>query len=195
MASNLSEGIAFQIRATRDKQKMSQTDLACEAGMTPNNLSRLESPDYGKQSIHSLKRIAEALDVALVVRFVPFSQYIDWLSGTPRIDEGLSPSSLAVPSFEEEAKKLFEVEAGQQPVPLVPSVVLVNAQSSVISASTYYAGNAVGKRITYEQSQPASVVKELAGVEELVRNGYISTPQPVIRGMHQSNFEERYATD
>jgi len=57
--------------------------------MTPNNFSRLESPDYGKHTLSSLKRIADALDVALVVRFVPFSQYINWLSGTPQVDEGL----------------------------------------------------------------------------------------------------------
>jgi transcriptional regulator with XRE-family HTH domain len=104
VASNLSEGIAFQIRATRDKQKKSQVDLAREAGMTPNNLSRLESPDYGKQTISSLKRIADALDVALVVRFVPFSQYIDWLSGTPHLDEGLRQDALAVQGYEDEER-------------------------------------------------------------------------------------------
>lgn len=102
VASNLSEGIAFQIRATRDKQHITQADLARESGMTPNNLSRLESPDYGKQTISSLKRIADALDVALVVRFVPFSHYIDWLSGTPRLDDGLNANSLAVDCFEQE---------------------------------------------------------------------------------------------
>jgi transcriptional regulator with XRE-family HTH domain len=98
--SNLSEGVAFQIRATRDQRNMTQVELARAAGMTQNNLSRLESPEYGKHTISSLKRIAEALDVALVVRFVPFSQYIDWLSGTPRIDRGLSPATLAVPAFD-----------------------------------------------------------------------------------------------
>ena len=104
VASNLSEGIAFQIRATRDKREMTQAELARESGMTQNNLSRLESPDYGKQTIRSLKRIADALDVALVVRFVPFSQYIDWLSATPHLDEGIRPEALAVPSFEDEEK-------------------------------------------------------------------------------------------
>lgn len=81
---------------------MTQAALARESGMTPNNLSRLESPDYGKQTISSLKRIAEALDVALVVRFVPFSQYINWLSSTQFLDEGLRPEALAVPSFADE---------------------------------------------------------------------------------------------
>jgi hypothetical protein len=73
--------------------------------MTPNNLTRLEDPAYGKQTLSSLKRIASALDVALVVRFVPFSQYVQWLSGTPYFDEGLRPEALAVPSFEEEEKR------------------------------------------------------------------------------------------
>lgn len=95
---------------------MTQADLARESGMAQNNISRLESPEYGKYSISSLKRIADALDVALVVRFVPFSRYIDWLSGTPRVDEGLSPSALAVPSFAmEEEKGLLQQSEFQVP--------------------------------------------------------------------------------
>jgi hypothetical protein len=70
--------------------------------MGQNNLSRLENPDYGKHTVSSLKRIADALDVALVVRFVPFSQYVDWVSSTPHLDEGISPVAMAVPSFEDE---------------------------------------------------------------------------------------------
>jgi transcriptional regulator with XRE-family HTH domain len=103
VASNLDKGIAFQIHATRDKRDWSQAELAAAAGMGQNNVSRLESPDYGRYTISSLKRIAQALDVALVVRFVPYSQYIDWLSGTPFPDFGLRPESLAVPSFEDES--------------------------------------------------------------------------------------------
>ena len=70
--------------------------------MSQNNISRLESPDYGRHSLTSLKKLAAALDVALAVRFVPFSQYVDWLSGTPFLDEGIRPEALAVPSFEDE---------------------------------------------------------------------------------------------
>ena len=123
VASNLSEGIAFQIRATRDKRGMTQAELARESGMTQNNLSRLESPDYGKQTIRSLKRIADALDVALVVRLVPFSQYIDWLSSTHHLDEGIRPEALAVPSFEDEEKsRQHEVQVRYFAVNLTPPV-------------------------------------------------------------------------
>ncbi len=100
--SNLAETIAFQIRATRDARGMTQANLARDAGMTQNNISRMESEEYGKHSITSLKRIAEAFDVALDVRFVPYSQYIDWLSGTPHLDKGISPEALAVPGFDDE---------------------------------------------------------------------------------------------
>lgn len=110
VASNLSEGVAFQIKATRDARQLTQEQLAEAAGMSQNNLSRLENPDYGKHTVSSLKRIADALDVALIVRFVPYSQYIDWLSATPRTDPGLTPGTLAVPSFgKEEAEGAFNV--------------------------------------------------------------------------------------
>ena len=104
VASNLSEGIAYQIRATRDSQNLTQSELAERAEMTQGNLCRLESVEYGKHSVSSLKRIADALDVALVVRLVPFSQYIDWLSGTPHLDRGISSSAMSVESFEVEER-------------------------------------------------------------------------------------------
>jgi transcriptional regulator with XRE-family HTH domain len=105
VSSHLSKGIAFQIRATRDRLGWNQDRLAKEVGMTQNAISRLESPEYGKPTITTLKRLAAALDIGIVVHFVPFSQMIDWTSGTRRVDPGLSTESLAVPNFsaEEEA--------------------------------------------------------------------------------------------
>jgi transcriptional regulator with XRE-family HTH domain len=100
--SHLTKTLAYQIRAMRDRLNWSQGRLAAELDMTQNAISRLESPDYGKATLSTLKRIAAAFDVALVVRFVPFSQMIDWASGTPHVDAGLSGSTLSVPTFTEE---------------------------------------------------------------------------------------------
>jgi transcriptional regulator with XRE-family HTH domain len=123
LANNIAESIATQIVATRDKREWTQSRLATEAGMGQNNLSRLENPDYGKHTVSSLKRIADALDVALVVRFVPFSQFIDWLSGTPHLDEGISPVALAVPSFEDEEEVgQYEAESTYFEVRVTPEV-------------------------------------------------------------------------
>jgi len=107
--SHLVKGIAHQLRATRDRLQWSQQKLAETSGMTQNAISRLESPGYGKPTITTLKRLAAAMDVGLVVQFVPFSQMIDWISGTPRVDRGLRTSSLAVPSFSvEQATGVFD---------------------------------------------------------------------------------------
>lgn len=100
--SQVNKGIAYQIRALRDRQDLSQEDLAQLTGMNQNAISRLESPTRGRPTISTLKRLAEALDVALVVRFVPFSQFAKWHSGTPYVERGLSTESLAAPSFTEE---------------------------------------------------------------------------------------------
>ena len=103
-SSHVDKGIAYQIRALRDRQELSQEDLAAKVGMNQNAISRLESPERGRPTITTLKRLAEAFDVALVVRFVPFSKLVKWVSGTSFVEDGLSTESLAVPNFEDELK-------------------------------------------------------------------------------------------
>jgi transcriptional regulator with XRE-family HTH domain len=102
VSSQIDKGIAYQIRALRDRQDLSQEELAEAVGMNQNAISRLESPRYGRPTIRTLKRLAAAFDVALVVRFVPFSQLVKWVSGTLFVDHGLSTESLAAASFEED---------------------------------------------------------------------------------------------
>ncbi len=103
--SHLGKGIAFQLRATRDRKGWSQDRLAAESGMTQNAISRLESAEYGKPTITTLRRLAAAMDVGLIVRFVPFSELADWISGTPRVNMGLSADTIAIPSFPEEEEQ------------------------------------------------------------------------------------------
>jgi len=100
--SHLAKNLAFQIRALRDREDWSQEQLAEKVGMNQNAISRLENPSYGKATLTTLKRLAAVFDVALVVRFVPYGQLVDWVSSTPRIDPGLSDTSLRVPSFSDE---------------------------------------------------------------------------------------------
>ncbi len=85
--------------------------------MNQNAISRLESPNRGRPTITTLKRLAETMDVALVVRFVPFSKLTKWLSGTPYIEEGLCTETLAVPKFEdEEMQGAFSDPLGINPI-------------------------------------------------------------------------------
>jgi transcriptional regulator with XRE-family HTH domain len=79
------EMIATQIRAMRERLGLNQGQLGDAAGgMSQIQVSRLENPDYSGTSVNSLKRIAQAFEVGLIVRFAPFSQFIDWIvSQTP----------------------------------------------------------------------------------------------------------------
>ncbi|MGO9274762.1 MAG: helix-turn-helix transcriptional regulator [Terriglobia bacterium] len=98
----MSKGIAFQAQALRDKKGWSQQELADHLGSNQNAVYRLENPNYGKQTITTLRKVAASFDVALVVRFVPFSQLVDWVSGVPRVDPGLTPETLDIPDFQAE---------------------------------------------------------------------------------------------
>lgn len=98
----MDKGIAYQIRALREDRNLSQEKLAAMVEMNQNAISRLESPKRGRPTITTLKRIAEALDVALVVRFVPFSKVANWISGTPYVEIGISTGELAPPNFDKD---------------------------------------------------------------------------------------------
>ena len=92
VAENIASDLAFQIRATRADRGWTQQDLALRTGIAQATLSRLENPDYRRYTLSTLKRLASALDVALAVRFAPFSELADWAAS-------LSAEDLAVPSF------------------------------------------------------------------------------------------------
>ena len=93
---HIKEGVAFQIRAMREGRQWTQRELGEQAGGKPQAaISNLENPNSGPHTLRSLSEIASALDVALVVRFVPFSQLVDW---SVRIDY----EDLSVPSFDDD---------------------------------------------------------------------------------------------
>lgn len=100
--SHLSKNLAFQIRAMRDREGWSQQELADRVEMTQTRISLLENPFKGKPTLTTLKRLAAAFDVSLVVRFVSFSQLVKWVTGTAYIEHGLSEESTNVPSFAHE---------------------------------------------------------------------------------------------
>jgi transcriptional regulator with XRE-family HTH domain len=74
----------------RNNVHMSQPELAERLNTTQNQIYRLESPQRAKPTLTTLKKIAAFFDVGLVVRFVPYSEMIDYISGTPRLDTGIA---------------------------------------------------------------------------------------------------------
>ncbi len=90
-------GIAFQIRSLRNRQNLEQSELAQLLGVKQPLISSWENPNYGKYTLNTLKNLAKAFDVGLLVRFVPFSTLIDWTVN-------LTSDAIAPPSFNEEEK-------------------------------------------------------------------------------------------
>jgi transcriptional regulator with XRE-family HTH domain len=67
----LNAEIARKIYDLRTKAGLSQRELAKKVGTTASTICRLEDADYEGHSLYMLKRIAEALDKRVEIRFVP----------------------------------------------------------------------------------------------------------------------------
>jgi transcriptional regulator with XRE-family HTH domain len=98
VASQINIGIPFQIRALMKNRepKWTQEDLARKAGMLQPRISAMLRPGKTRPNIETLRRIAEAFDCGLVVRFVPFSELVLW-------SEKFDPDSFNVASFAEDS--------------------------------------------------------------------------------------------
>jgi transcriptional regulator with XRE-family HTH domain len=100
--AEIAHGVAAQIRVLRQGRNWSQFELAQKLGTTQNAVSRLEDPSYGKFTIKTLIQLAHVFDVALMTRFMPFSQFMSVTWNTK------SEALAANPYEEEESIVRFE---------------------------------------------------------------------------------------
>lgn len=70
--------IPFQLRTLRRAQNLSQEELSKRSRITQGVLSRAEDPDYGNLTLNTIGRIASGLDVAVIIKFVPFSELLKY---------------------------------------------------------------------------------------------------------------------
>jgi len=89
------EFLPLQIKRLRERRGWTQAELGQVAGMQQERISVLENPDNKGINLGTLKRLARAFDVGLIVHFVPFSEFVDWVCT-------LSPGSFEPASFDEE---------------------------------------------------------------------------------------------
>jgi transcriptional regulator with XRE-family HTH domain len=69
------------------------------AGMSQPRISEIERPGERKLNLETLFRLAEAYDVALLVKFVPFTEFVD-------TTDGLRLDGLSIKPFDEDLKDL-----------------------------------------------------------------------------------------
>lgn len=99
VASQINIGLPFQLRALLKARGQTQEWLAEKAGMLQPRISGLLSPGKTRPNIETLRRLAEAFDCGLAVRFVPFSELAFW-------SETFDPGSFTVPSFDEDLSNM-----------------------------------------------------------------------------------------
>lgn len=98
--------IALQIRALREKAGLTQEDFARITGKKQSTVSRLENTEYGKVSVQTLLDIACSLNVALLVRFVDYPQFL-------RSASDMSPNALAPEDiFQSQAQAAADARRG-----------------------------------------------------------------------------------
>ena len=118
---SINQGIAIQIRLNRIERGWTQGDLGARAEKQQSEISRLEDPDYEGYTLKTLTKLASAFDVAIEVRFVPFSSLVDEMSHatTPAFivqsyesDPDLRPNRRhpSVQASIEEPESMFEPE-------------------------------------------------------------------------------------
>ena len=79
----------------RDQRGWNQGKLSAEMGKPQSVVSRLEDPSYGKVTVQTLLEVAATFDVALQIRFVPFSTFIQQT-------RDVSTQSMKVVSFDDD---------------------------------------------------------------------------------------------
>jgi transcriptional regulator with XRE-family HTH domain len=120
--AHIRNGVAFQIRAMRRERKWRQEDLANAIGSKPTQITRIENPNYGSHTIATLRRIAAAFDVALIVRFAPLSELVRWDSG---------PRNMAPHPFWRELRDAQREEA----TPLPRNVISITGSRQTIGGT------------------------------------------------------------
>ncbi len=93
--AHIDEGVRHQIRSLREMRGWTQSEVARKAGITQPRVSAIEDSDSSGLTLATLNKLASAFDVALLVRFAPFSELAEWVVT-------LSQESLQIPSFRED---------------------------------------------------------------------------------------------
>jgi transcriptional regulator with XRE-family HTH domain len=152
LADYVQEILAVQIRAIREHRGLTQEQLGEAAeGMSQVQISRLENPDYSGASVNSLRRIAQAFDIGLIIRYAPISEFVDWVVNQ-------SAERLVPPSFLEEEARMREPAAADiliEPQASISGETMSTGALYLNSASLLGKGYEVEERVMSALAHPA----------------------------------------
>ncbi len=162
VAAQVKRGVPFQIRALMKQQGITQEILADRAGLKQGVVSRAANPEYGNLTLNTLIRVAAGFDVALILKFVPFSELNRWFTN-------LSEETMQVKTFEQENEAL-EKESGA-------SQDLAKPRRRRFKPARLRGSNHIHKR----KLAGHRITRGHTGTNALVRNVVVAAPSPNFR--------------
>lgn len=129
--SHMDSSIAAQIKANREDRQMSQKGLAKAAGLFQSQVSKMEDVNHAGWTAKTLRKIARALDVVLVIRLERFSRVM-----AARHD---FPNALVEPPYEKDlpAHPGYREEAADSEPPWPTLWATVTLEPVSTSASSF----------------------------------------------------------
>ena len=121
--------LAHQIRVLRTQRGWTQKDLARRLRSTQATVSRLEDADYGRISFKTMVALAQAFDVAPVLKFVSTIELMRerWV---------IHRETLEVPGFVEEAARVAFVDGPQRPYMICSTATAAQGDTRVLLLET-----------------------------------------------------------
>lgn len=113
MEAAIEQGVAWQIKLNRELRGLTQRQLASLLCTHQSAVSRLEDPSYGSHSLETLIGVAKALDCALSVKFISYSQLAYESERLGEAEQCAAPFSLELEDLNE-----------HQEDPVIPSITL-----------------------------------------------------------------------
>ncbi len=105
--------IAYQLRAMRAQLGLTQKEFSKRIGKPQSVVSRLENTEYGKVTVQTLLDIARGLDVALVVKFASFPDFLASYSDLSAETMAAEPFAATFPEGPETTSKTPEAKPRQ----------------------------------------------------------------------------------
>lgn len=130
--------IPYQMRGLRANRDLTQAALAELAETTQTVISRIENNGATNLSVKTLLKLAEAFDVALVVRFEPIDRFITWVDEFSPDDISFESSESILSEATKEQASVKEISESARTA--IPSLMLVKAQSADAQAKSHAVG-------------------------------------------------------
>lgn len=73
--------IAYQVQTLRIARNWSRAELARRAGISMQEVARIEKPDGPSPSLRTLLQIAQACDCGFICRFTDWDTFVDHMGG------------------------------------------------------------------------------------------------------------------